>query len=109
MPPPLISYKKYGLDLNSISCAPSQPHYIVLGGAHLHCVSALQYLMCLSDGHHFRLATLQVPEKLCTFLVRLSPDVQHTALHLSATFRNPVTSILILMSHLYSFFMIVAT
>ncbi|ETI20284.1 hypothetical protein G647_08318 [Cladophialophora carrionii CBS 160.54] len=36
-PPPLISYKKYGLDLNSISCAPSQPQYIALGGAHLHC------------------------------------------------------------------------
>ncbi|KAJ9614563.1 hypothetical protein H2200_002700 [Cladophialophora chaetospira] len=36
-PPPLISYKKYALDLNSISCAPSQPQYIALGGAHLHC------------------------------------------------------------------------
>lgn len=36
-PPPLISYKRYGLDLNSISCAASQPHYIALGGAHLHC------------------------------------------------------------------------
>ncbi|KAK6385789.1 hypothetical protein LTS17_001361 [Exophiala oligosperma] len=36
-PPPLISYKKYGLDLNTISCAPSQPQYIALGGAHLHC------------------------------------------------------------------------
>ncbi|ETN43563.1 uncharacterized protein HMPREF1541_02722 [Cyphellophora europaea CBS 101466] len=37
VPPPLISYKKYALDLNSISCAASQPHYIALGGAHLHC------------------------------------------------------------------------
>ena len=37
MPPPLISYKKYALDLNSISCAPNQPQYIALGGAHLHC------------------------------------------------------------------------
>ncbi len=37
IPPPLISYKKYALDLNSISCAPSQPQYIALGGAHLHC------------------------------------------------------------------------
>ena len=36
-PPPLISYKRYGLDLNSISCAASQPQYIALGGAHLHC------------------------------------------------------------------------
>lgn len=36
-PPPLVSYKKYGLDLNSISCAASQPQYIALGGAHLHC------------------------------------------------------------------------
>lgn len=35
-PPPLISYKKYGLDLNSISCSVSQPHYIALGGSHLH-------------------------------------------------------------------------
>lgn len=37
VPPPLISYKKYSLDLNSISCSASQPHYIALGGAHLHC------------------------------------------------------------------------
>ena len=38
VPPPLISYKKYGLDLNTISCSPSQPHYLALGGAHLHCL-----------------------------------------------------------------------
>ena len=37
VPPPLISYKRYMLDLNTISCSPSQPHYIALGGAHLHC------------------------------------------------------------------------
>ncbi|KAI9670984.1 MAG: hypothetical protein M1831_005069 [Alyxoria varia] len=37
VPPPLISYKKQHLDLNTISCSPSQPHYIALGGAHLHC------------------------------------------------------------------------
>jgi nuclear receptor interaction protein len=37
VPPPLISYKKYSLDLNSISCSGSQPQYIALGGAHLHC------------------------------------------------------------------------
>ena len=37
VPPPLISYSRYGLDLNSVSCSPSQPHYIALGGAHLHC------------------------------------------------------------------------
>jgi len=37
VPPPLISYKPYHLDLNTISCSPSQPHYIALGGAHLHC------------------------------------------------------------------------
>ncbi|EME49597.1 hypothetical protein DOTSEDRAFT_49827 [Dothistroma septosporum NZE10] len=36
-PPPLISYKRYGLDLNTISCSARQPHYIALGGAHLHC------------------------------------------------------------------------
>lgn len=36
VPPPLISYKRYNLDLNSISCSASQPHYIALGGAHLH-------------------------------------------------------------------------
>ncbi|RMJ21725.1 hypothetical protein PHISP_07407 [Aspergillus sp. HF37] len=35
--PPLISYKQHHLDLNTISCSPSQPHYIALGGAHLHC------------------------------------------------------------------------
>ena len=37
VPPPLISYKRFGLDLNTISCSASQPHYIALGGAHLHC------------------------------------------------------------------------
>lgn len=36
IPPALISYKRYQLDLNTISCSPSQPHYIALGGAHLH-------------------------------------------------------------------------
>ena len=35
--PPLISYKSFGIDLNTISCSASQPHYIALGGAHLHC------------------------------------------------------------------------
>lgn len=37
IPPPLISYSRYNLDLNTVSCSPSQPHYIALGGAHLHC------------------------------------------------------------------------
>ncbi|KAF2270916.1 WD and tetratricopeptide repeat-containing protein [Lojkania enalia] len=37
VPPPLISYSQYKLDLNTVSCSPSQPHYIALGGAHLHC------------------------------------------------------------------------
>lgn len=37
VPPPLISYKKYHLDLTSISCSASQPHYIALGGSHIHC------------------------------------------------------------------------
>ncbi|KAL8704988.1 MAG: hypothetical protein Q9201_001885 [Fulgogasparrea decipioides] len=37
VPPPLISYKRYRLDLNTISCSATQPHYIALGGAHLHC------------------------------------------------------------------------
>ncbi|KAJ5179129.1 hypothetical protein N7492_002339 [Penicillium capsulatum] len=37
VPPPLISYKKFNIDLNTISCSPSQPHYIALGGAHMHC------------------------------------------------------------------------
>ncbi|KAI9891780.1 MAG: hypothetical protein M1814_002344 [Vezdaea aestivalis] len=36
-PAPLISYKRFNLDLNTISCSTSQPHYIALGGAHLHC------------------------------------------------------------------------
>ena len=37
VPPPLISYARYHLDLNTISCSAAQPHYIALGGAHLHC------------------------------------------------------------------------
>ncbi|MCJ1311161.1 hypothetical protein MMC25_004831 [Agyrium rufum] len=36
VPPPLISYKRYNIDLNTLSCSASQPHYIALGGAHLH-------------------------------------------------------------------------
>ncbi|KAF2399562.1 WD40 repeat-like protein [Trichodelitschia bisporula] len=36
-PPPLISYKDYHIDLYTISCSASQPHYIALGGTHLHC------------------------------------------------------------------------
>ncbi|KIW08632.1 uncharacterized protein PV09_00588 [Verruconis gallopava] len=36
-PPPLISYGDYNIDLMTISCSPSQPHYIALGGTALHC------------------------------------------------------------------------
>jgi DDB1- and CUL4-associated factor 6 len=36
-PPPLISYADYGIELYTISCSPSQPHYIALGGTHVHC------------------------------------------------------------------------
>lgn len=36
-PPPLISYGDYNIDLMSISCSPSQPHYIAIGGTALHC------------------------------------------------------------------------
>ena len=35
--PPLISYRRHGIELNSISCSTSQPHYIALGGTHLYC------------------------------------------------------------------------
>jgi nuclear receptor interaction protein len=35
--PPLISYHQHGIDLNTISCSTSQPHYIALGGSHLFC------------------------------------------------------------------------
>ncbi|KAL8971895.1 MAG: hypothetical protein Q9197_003045 [Variospora fuerteventurae] len=31
------AYKAHHLDLNTISCSATQPHYIALGGAHLHC------------------------------------------------------------------------
>ncbi|KAF3937199.1 hypothetical protein ABW19_dt0204113 [Dactylella cylindrospora] len=36
-PRPLISYRKAPLDLNTISVATSQPHYLALGGSHLYC------------------------------------------------------------------------
>ncbi|EPS43821.1 hypothetical protein H072_2086 [Dactylellina haptotyla CBS 200.50] len=36
-PRPLISYRKSPLDLNTISVATSQPHYLALGGSHLYC------------------------------------------------------------------------
>jgi len=35
--PPLISYKKHRIELNTISCSVGQPHYIALGGSHQHC------------------------------------------------------------------------
>lgn len=35
--PPLISYRRHQIDLNTVSCSTSQPHYIALGGAHPHC------------------------------------------------------------------------
>lgn len=35
--PPLISYRRHRIDLNTVSCSTSQPHYIALGGAHPHC------------------------------------------------------------------------
>jgi len=35
--PPLISYREWGVDLNTISCSTSQPFYIALGGRNLHC------------------------------------------------------------------------
>ncbi|KAG8623676.1 hypothetical protein KVT40_008652 [Elsinoe batatas] len=37
VPPPLISYKHFQIDLHTISCSASQPYYIALGGSHLHC------------------------------------------------------------------------
>ncbi|KAF3901590.1 hypothetical protein ABW21_db0203710 [Orbilia brochopaga] len=36
-PRPIISYRKSPLDINTISVATSQPHYIALGGSHLYC------------------------------------------------------------------------
>jgi nuclear receptor interaction protein len=36
-PPPLISYEEYGIELYTLSCSSSQPHYLALGGTHLHC------------------------------------------------------------------------
>ncbi|TGZ79964.1 WD40 repeat-like protein [Ascodesmis nigricans] len=35
--PPLISYQNHDIELNTISCSLSQPHYIALGGSHLYC------------------------------------------------------------------------
>lgn len=35
--PPLISYRRHGIELNTISCSTSQPHYIALGGTHMYC------------------------------------------------------------------------
>jgi nuclear receptor interaction protein len=36
-PPPLISYENFGIELYTLSCSSSQPHYIAMGGTHLHC------------------------------------------------------------------------
>lgn len=36
-PPPLISYRRYGVQLDALSCSPSKPQYIALGGTHNHC------------------------------------------------------------------------
>jgi len=35
--PPLISYRKWGIELNAVSCSTSQPFYIALGGRNLNC------------------------------------------------------------------------
>lgn len=35
--PPLISYREHHIDLHSLSCSTTQPHYLALGGSHLHC------------------------------------------------------------------------
>ncbi|KAA8893661.1 wd and tetratricopeptide repeat protein [Sphaerosporella brunnea] len=35
--PPLISYRRHEIELNTISCSTSQPHYIAVGGSHLYC------------------------------------------------------------------------
>lgn len=35
--PPLISYRRHQIELNTVSCSTSQPHYIALGGTHPHC------------------------------------------------------------------------
>ncbi|KAG0138277.1 WD40-repeat-containing domain protein, partial [Tuber indicum] len=35
--PPLISYRKWGIELLALSCSTSQPFYIALGGQNLHC------------------------------------------------------------------------
>ena len=37
VPPPLISYRDYNMSLYTVSCSARQPHYIALGGTHLHC------------------------------------------------------------------------
>jgi len=37
MNPPLISYRHHGIDLNTLSCSTSQPHYLVVGGSHQYC------------------------------------------------------------------------
>jgi len=34
--PPLISYRKWGIELHMVSCSTSQPFYIALGGRNLH-------------------------------------------------------------------------
>src|ERR1700712_4019274 len=36
-PHPLISYAHYNIELRTMTCSPRQPHYIALGGDHLHC------------------------------------------------------------------------
>ncbi|KAK9470047.1 WD40-repeat-containing domain protein [Dipodascopsis tothii] len=33
-PPPLISYRQYGIPLNALTLSPAQPQYLVLGGDH---------------------------------------------------------------------------
>ncbi|PSN63210.1 WD40 repeat-like protein [Corynespora cassiicola Philippines] len=60
IPPPLISYKRYRLDLNTVSCSPSQPHYIALGGAHLHCFLHDRRMLG-RDKYHERGAKLASP------------------------------------------------
>ncbi|KAK6503524.1 hypothetical protein TWF481_008538 [Arthrobotrys musiformis] len=48
-PRPLISYRKSPLDLNTISVATSQPHYLALGGSHLYCFLHDRRMLRLRD------------------------------------------------------------
>ncbi|KAG0161458.1 hypothetical protein PDIDSM_8992 [Penicillium digitatum] len=88
VPPPLISYKPYRLDLNTISCSSSQPHYIALGGAHLYCFLHDRRMLGQDTSVARRRATSSATSRNDDEEMIRSPDARETQTGNSSTFKG---------------------